>query len=122
MRKLLTMFVAAIAVLAVTGCGEPQPQVDPCLSAPDVKQCEAVRVATGGSSSGNNDALLYGVGGYLLGSAMSGGGSSRSTHTTVVRNYYRSTPSYSYRPSYRSSYGGSSFRSSSFRSGGFGRR
>jgi len=114
-RYLTPAALAATTLLAA--CGE---QADPCLGATDVKQCEATRAATGG----NNDALLYGVGGYLLGSMNSGGG---STHTrTIERHYYssprspvttpsRSVSSYSFRstPSY------SSFRSTpsySFRS------
>lgn len=114
MKKMI-LAALAVASLSLAACGGA-PQVDPCLSAPDVKQCEATRAA---SASSNNDAMLYGVGGYLLGSAMSGGGS-RSTHTTVEKHYYSPRPSYrpSYRaPSYRSGYSSrSSFRSS------FGRR
>ncbi|WP_066765662.1 hypothetical protein [Sphingobium sp. CCH11-B1] len=113
MKKFVLAALATVS-LSLAACGGA-PEVDPCLSAPDVKQCEATRAA---SASGNNDALLYGVGGYLLGSMM-GGGSSRSTHTTVEKHYYSPRPSY--RPSYRApSYGSYSSRST-FRSS-FGRR
>lgn len=121
MKRFLTL-AALAATSLLAACGE---QPDPCLGATDVKQCEATRAATGS----NNDALLYGLGGYLLGSMSSGGS---STHTrTIERHYYSSprspvttpsrsvstwrSPSYSFRstPSY------SSFRSTpsySFRS------
>lgn len=81
MTRILTIAALAATTL-LAACGE---QPDPCLGATDVKQCEATRAATGG----NNDALLYGVGGYLLGSMNSGGG---STHTRTIERHYYSSP------------------------------
>lgn len=118
MKKYL--FAALAATLSLAACTSQQ-QADPCLQATDIKQCEAVKQASGGS---NNDALMYGALGYMLGSSGGGG-----RHTTVVQNnHYR--PTYYATPkrsssfwgsSSRSSFSGSSFRSSGFRSS-FGKR